>query len=351
MTPGQMSTSGTAPPIELFNVADGVPVYMGAQRIVNIVGHLHEPDSIESLAYSLNGGPERPVFFKVAGAVAQRLLHSGDFNIDTIGREQLRPDNTLVVTASLRDGGREERVWRFPAAAGDSPPDYRLALHDVEHPQQVAQVVDGRWRVSGDATGDRWLEIAEEDAGLDRVILFGRDDLGTGYTIRARLMVTSWVGNLHNIGLLFKWNPHLQGDGTHLPSQWSTGLGYYYSHCPGLRIRYGVDVHTNAEGRKMGDHVLAEAPLSHWRYWARRLGRRFVGDRPGFEQVVPGVPYYFELRIEEGVHALTVWKAGRPKPRPRVVVNNPPQLLDQGAAGIIAHRCGVRVFDFAVETS
>ena len=345
-----MTTPGAETRIELFNVADGVSIYTGAQRIVNIVGHLRDPDSVESLGYSLNGGPERPVFFKFADATAQRLPRSGDFNIDTIGREQLRVDNTLVVTASLRDGSREERVWRFPAAAGDSPPDYRLALHDVEHPQQVSQVVDGRWRVAGDATGDRWLEIAEEDSGLDRIILFGRDDLGTGYTIRARLMITSWVGTPHNIGLLFKWNPHLQGDGTHLPSQWSTGLGYYYSRCPGLRIRYGVDVHMNAEGQKMGDYVLAEAPLSHWRYWVGRIGRRFRGRWTGLDQVLPGVPYYFELRIEEGVHALTVWKAGRPKPRPRVVVDSPPQLLDRGAAGIIAHRCGVRVFDFAVET-
>jgi hypothetical protein len=345
-----MTTSGTENKIELFNVADDVPVYTGAQRLFNILGNLREPETVDSLSYSLNDGPETPVFFKFGDATANRLAHPGDFNIDTIGREQLQADNTLVVTASLRDGGRQESAWRFPKAAGDSPADYRLDLNNAAHPQQVSQIVDGRWRVAGDSTGDRRLEIRPEDAGLDRVILFGRDDLGTGYTIRARLMVTSWTGTLHNVGLLFKWNPHFQGDGTYLPSKWSTGLGYYYSHCPGLRIRYGVDVHLDAQRRKVGDYILAEAPLSHWRYWAKRLGHRFVGDRPGLEQVVPGVMYHFELRIEEGLHALTVWKAGRRKPRPRVVVENPPQLLDQGAAGIIAHRCGVRVFDFAVES-
>jgi hypothetical protein len=208
--------------------------------------------------------------------------------------------------------------------------------------------VDGRWRVGGDDTGNRWLEIAEDDAGLDRVVLFGRDDLSAGYTIRARVLVTSWVGKPHNVGLLFKWNPHLQGDGTSLPSQWSTALGYFYSKCPGVRIRYGVDVHLDDNGRKVGDYVLAEARLSRWRALVGRTFRRIRGSKI-YSQLAPGVPYCFELRVGKAVHTLTVWKCGRRKPSPQVVVNNPHPYLESGAAGVIAHRCGVRVYEFEVE--
>jgi len=338
------------PEIDLWNVCDGVPVYTGAQSNVNILGRLRRPEEVGELTYSLNGGPALPVFFKNAEATANRLALPGDFNIDTIDRDQIQSDNSLVMTASLRDGGSEEQTWRFPAVpAGNSDKSFRLDLQGVEHPQQVSQLVDGRWRVGGDDRDNRWLEIPEEDAGLDRVILFGRDDLTTGYTIRARVLVTSWVGIPHNVGLLFKWNPHLRGDGTNLPSQWSTALGYYYSNCPGIRIRYGVDVHVNADGQKMGDYVLAEATLSRWRALAGRVIRRLGGGSRIFAQLAPGTPYCFELRIEEAAHALTVWRCGRSKPSPQIVVDNPTQYLDRGAAGIIAHRCGVRVYDFEVE--
>jgi hypothetical protein len=338
------------PEIDLWNVRDGVPVYTGAQSVVNFLGRLRRPEEVGDLTYSLNGGPARPVFFKNSEAKANRLALPGDFNIDTIGRDQIQSDNTLVMTASLRNGDSVEQTWRFPSRpAGDHDKSFRLDLRGVEHSQQVSQMVDGRWRVGGEGEGKRWLEIAEEDAGLDRVILFGRDDLTTGYTIRARVLVTSWVGMPHNVGLLFKWNPHLRGDGTILPSQWSTALGYYYSNCPGIRIRYGVDVHVNADGQKIGDYVLAEAKLSRWRDLTGRLIKRFAGKERIFAQLAPGTPYCFELRIEEAVHTLTVWKCGRSKPSPQVVVENPTQYLKSGAAGIIAHRCGVRVYDFEVE--
>jgi hypothetical protein len=344
----------TRPPagreIDLWNVCDGVPVYTGAQRTVNILGRLPHPEEVATLTYSLNGGPALPVFFKNSTATANRLALPGDFNIDTVDRDQLQGDNTLVMTASFRNGERVEQTWRFPSVpAGDRDKSLRLDLGGVEHAQQVSQMVDGRWRIGGDGEGQRWLEIAEEDAGLDRVILFGRDDLTTGYTIRARVLVTSWVGMPHNVGLLFKWNPHLRGDGTTLPSQWSTALGYYYSNCPGIRIRYGVDVHMNADGQKVGDYVLAETKLSPWRDLAGRVIKRFAGKQRIFAQLAPGKLYCFELRIEEAAHALTVWRCGRSQPSPQVVVNNPTQYLERGAVGIIAHRCGVRVYDFEIE--
>ncbi|MGI9534500.1 MAG: hypothetical protein ACR2NW_06085, partial [Thermodesulfobacteriota bacterium] len=175
----------------------------------------------------------------------------------------------------------------------------------------------------------------------------------------ARLSVTSWTHITHNVGLLFKWNPHLQGDGTNLPIQWSTGLGYYYSLSKGLRIRFGKDVHVDQKGNKQGDYILREKPLSYSRYFKGKLIKfsRFVmknekkslffGRNP-FSQITPGIQYYFKLKVHPERYSLTVWEDGTVEPSPQLVVNEPIEVLPQGSVGIIAYNCGVRIYEFNV---
>jgi hypothetical protein len=313
-------------------------------------GRLGDVDDVERLSYSLNGGAQLPVSFESRAASASRLACLGDFNIDTLEREQLKAENRLTLTVDRKDGRQVKRTVDFPVdmkrcAAGS----FRLDLSGVDHAQQAGQLVNGRWRVGRAVDGERCLEVLPEDAGLDRIILFGNDNLESGYTIRSRLQVNRWLRPVHNVGLLFKWNPHLQGDGTDLPSQWSTGLGYYYSQCRGLRIRIGVDVRLKSQREKLGDHVLGEGTLSPWRYRASRAYQKLTGGIRVIPQVVPGRPYWFELKVRRKEYALTVWPAGRSRPSPQVVVENPPELLNRGSAGIIAHQCAVRVFEFEIE--
>jgi hypothetical protein len=336
--------------IEVWNVQNNIGVYAGAQNILNIIGRLNDAEVVETLVYKLNSGPEVQVFFRNQRVSANRLARQGDFNIDTITRDQLLIENKLQLIARLKDGTQVSRSYLLTVKFGHGRTShFNLDFTSTEHPQELGQLVDGKWRIGRDERGQACLEILPEDAGLDRIILFGTDELQSSYTIRTRINVKRWLGAIHNVGLLFKWNPHLQGDGTCLPSQWTTGLGYYYSHCPGLRIRIGVDVHLNEHRKKVGDNIFGEGVLSTRRYWANKMVRNLTRGRCWVPQIVPGLDYWFELRVDSGAYALTVWPITHLRPSPQVVVTSPPELLAKGAVGIIAHYCAVRVIEFHLE--
>ena len=339
------------PQIELWNLHDGVPAYADAQRIFNVLGRLQDPAAFAALRYRLNDGPVTPVHFKASPNEGGRLARLGDFNIDTIDTAQLQNHNRLALMARHKNGAEVTHSVEFPVLSSPVKKTHRLNLNGAELPQQIGQIIDGRWQVSEDRNGQACLEIREDDAGLDRIILLSTNTLDTGYRIRARLAITAWTGSPYNVGLVFMWNPHLQGDGTSLPGQWSTGLGYYYSHCRGLRIRYGVDVHLDQFGKKIGDHILGEKCFSLGRYWRSRLlekARLTAAPQP---QLIPGSTYLFDLVIRDDIHALTVWRESGRQPPPQIVVHNPARPLSAGAAGIIAHRCALRIYDFEISSA
>lgn len=132
-------------PIELWNVRDEVPTYVGAQRIVNILGRLSNVDDVEYLSYSLNDGPRVPVFFASRAWSANRLAHLGDFNIDTVERGQLKAENRLTPTIQQKDGREIVRTVCFPVDTSQLGTDnFRLDLNRVNYAQQVGQLVNVR---------------------------------------------------------------------------------------------------------------------------------------------------------------------------------------------------------------
>ena len=335
--------------INVWNVHEGIPVYTEAQTIFNVVGNLSDISGVSSLSYELNDGPSTPVFFKQPKVLANRLERIGDFNIDTVDVKQLNDQNRLSIKAQLTNGEEVLKTINFPKRPIEANEHlFRLDCTDKSFPEEVGQVVDGQWQIKTAPDGNRCLELESKHTGLDRIILLTNNQLTTGYRIFTRLNIIAWTGSPFNVGLVYKWNPHLQGDGSQLPSQWTTGLGYYYSHCPGLRIRTGVDVHLNDRGEKLGDYIMAEKPFSPWRYWASQVLKKARIIKHPLPQIIPGIDYCFELVIGNDIETLTVWKMDCMKPQPQIVVHNPPNLLPFGAAGIIAHRCGLRVYDFDV---
>jgi len=336
--------------IDLWNLSRGGIARSGAVDIFNVVGHVRDPDTLDAFNYRLNDGAETPIFFLRPGAKGGRLGRPGDFNIDTIGSADLAADNLLSLR-TLRNGGRQQTLEiPFRARPFAQPePSFRLDLNGVTAPEEVGQIVEGPWRVGRDASGRRCLEVAPEDAGYDRIILFGRGDWTTGYEVRARLAVTRITG-AHNIGLVFKWNPHARGDGTWLPRVWSSGLGYYcsYAERPGIRIRYGVQVRRDESGRKQGDFLLAESPL-HTRcsMLLTRLKQRTRLWR-GASDLALNRDYGFRMRVHPERYQLTVWPADRREPAPQVVVARPVDPLPHGSVGILALRVGVRLYEYEV---
>lgn len=335
--------------LEVWNLAPDVPVWPHAQTTFNVVGRLNFPARVESFVYSLNGGSERPVYFNRHRKPVGRLSHFGDFNIDTISTRELSRRNQIVFRILDRHVGWSEHEIDFSLIPGESREKYfNLNLDAVDYPQQVGQVVDGRWQISEDEDQAPCLEIKPEDGGYDRILLFGHRTWDSFYEIKAQLEVTAWLGRPHNVGLLFKWNPHRLGDGAHLPSEWSTGLGYYVSGFPGLRFQCGVDVHKDPSGRRVGNIILKEAPLSLWRSYANGVLKRFFPTKNPIAQIIPGKRYNFRMRIRPEEYRLTVWREGRREPPPQLTISKPVEHLAQGSVGIIAHYCGVRLYQYEV---
>jgi len=343
---------------EIWNLAPESTAVSGAQNIFNILGRLKHPESVKRFTYSVNGGPEREIFFKKSKNSSERLMRPGDFNIDTVQVHELGGENVIVFRVDT--GAERTYDLRFSTRPYcDGVPSFRLDMSDANYSHEVGQVVDGRWLCGTDENSEPCLEIQKEDAGLDRIILFGRHNWTAGYEINATLSVTSWTHITHNVGLLFKWNSHRQGDGSSLPPEWSTGLGYYYSLSRGLRIRLGRDVHFDHNGNKRGDIVLKESPLSHYHYLKGRMLKAYRGvsrimrkngngTKNPFSQIIPGKRYCFNMVVDPEVYQLTVWEEGKKKPSPQLVANNPEDILPNGSVGIIAYNCGVRIYSYEV---
>jgi hypothetical protein len=340
--------------IEVWNLSPGGVARCDAVSIFNVVGALKRPKEIREAHYSLNAGPEKPVFFE-RGKTTLRLGPPGEFNIDTIMSSSLREQNLLrfrILRTAGRTGIHELNFGARPFL--DPSPRFKLDLSCPSNAEEVGQVVDGPWRVAEDDGGRRCLEIRPEEAGYDRIILFGRHDWTTGYELFARFSVTALTG-MHNVGLIFKWNPHKQGDGTWLPSQWSTGLGYYCSYGePGVRIRFGVDVHRTEAGEKVGDYLLGHAHLNRLRYRRTWLVSKFW-RRGQPSELKLYQDYLCRLRVHPDQYALTMWRPGasgmatdedRGEPVPQVIVDEPSDLLPRGSVGVIAHQVGIRLYEF-----
>lgn len=347
--------------IELWNLVAGVPAKVGTQKIFNVVGRLKDPTQVDKLFYSLNGNPEKLVFFNSSTHVSERMEKLGDFNIDTIELEDLQPNNTLVLRAIDRDGNETIDRVDFPISwFTEKSPSFKLNLEGIDYPQQVGQVVEGRWLLNRDErTSEPFLEVTPEDAGYDKIILFGRHDWTDSYQIKARFCVTSILEDNHNCGVFFKWNPHLQGGGTCLPTNWSTGLAYYSSLSKGMRIRFGVNVHKDDLNKLHGSYILDEQILNSMLYWRgkiiRGLRRRVQKINPNFWQVqkpqsqlVPGKQYYFKMVVDRDRYSFTVWEYGTKEPLPQAVAIEPIDRLPQGSVGIGAYQCSLRLYEYNV---
>jgi hypothetical protein len=336
--------------IAIWNLTDGGIARSGCVDIFNIVGNVADPASIEKFAYQLNDGPEVPIFFTRRTEPGARLIRVGDFSIDTIALADLAPTNRLSFRIKRAGGGEHIQQIRFrPAPFEEMQPRFRLDLDGVRGAEQVGQVVEGPWRVAQDERGRRCLEIAPEDAGYDRIILFGRKDWTTGYEVHARVAITRIIGP-HNIGLVFQWNPHERGDGTWLPKKWSSGLGYYcsYGEDPGIRIRFGVQAHYDETGRIRGEYLLAHCPLTTRRQvLINKIKHKARLSRWSTELRLHR-DYSFRMLVHPKRFALTVWPAAGAEPTPQLVVGDPVDPLRQGAVGILAYHVGVRLYEFAV---
>ena len=332
--------------LDVWNLTPGGVNRIGAQTFFNVVGHVKNRTDSTRLLYSLNGQPEKPVYL----GESPRLVPLGNFNIDTIDTSALKDENVLEL--KVIDNGRSGQV-SIPFKTKpfeEHTPVFDLDLDGIENAEEVGQVIEGLWRVDRDESGRPYLTLRPDDAGYDRLIGFGRSDWTTGYEIETQFVINKWTQRGYfNVGLLFKWNPHDRGDGTRLPTQWSTGLAYYAEKCPGLRLRFGVDVHEDEYGVKHGSHVLQETTYIRWRRWVGFVRNRLVRiGRTPIPQLSPGIPYRIRTRIAPDLYTFTIWVDGEPEPSPQLAVTDPPDMLPTGCVGLIACNCSMNVYEYRV---
>lgn len=334
--------------IEVWNLTAGGAAKAGAVEIFNITGKLRRPDEVKELRYELNGAGVRSVYFNRTTGPEPRLTFPGSFNIDTVALGDLRPENLLRLQILKANGAEVIEEIPFssdPFSPGE--PRFALNLEGVVQPEEVGQVVEGPWLIRRDERGQPCLEITPENAGYDRIILFGHQGWTTGYEITARLAVTH-ADRSHNLGLIFKWNPHERGDGSWLPTKWSSGLAYYRSYGkPGLLIRFGDGVYVDETGTKHGSYELAHAPLNKWRGLTNRLLNKFGLPHSGTEYAI-GRDTCFRMRVHPDSYALTVWPAGTSEPTPMLRAEKPLDRLPHGSVGILAYQIAFRLYELDV---
>lgn len=332
------------PGIALWHLADGGTCLVGAQPLFNVLGAVEPTDR---LFYRLNGGPERTVVVN-AGRTIPRLQKPGHFSIDTIGMQDLQPDNVLELLALGLDHRPRRRTLRFsirPCAPLESG--YRLDFDPPGGLLSVAQVVEGRWTLRGSGA-DRHLALPEAASGYDRVLLLGTLREGQHVSVEVRLTIDRWTSASHAAGFVFGWQGHPSGLGQDLPQRWTTGLAYYTAKSQGLLLRLGRDVSNGTGGERIGDQVLAAGPLHTLRRRGNEVGRRLGLDPNAWSQWRPGRPYVVRMEVRDRLLVLSAWAdGGAPRHRPLHAVV--PGAALQGGLGLLLHHAAARVHDVRVD--
>jgi len=137
---------------------NGVP-----QRWVNVLGRVSPSDGV-TMTYSLNGAASKPLSI---GPNHTRLAKPGDFNVELDSRELQKGENRLVINAVYPSGENLEKtvevVWA-PKLPQELP--LRVNWQSAENIQDVAQVVDGLWKLT-----EQGVRVVEPY--YDRVLAIG----------------------------------------------------------------------------------------------------------------------------------------------------------------------------------
>ncbi|MEM9033479.1 MAG: hypothetical protein AAGD18_02705 [Actinomycetota bacterium] len=331
-------------PIEIWNLTDDGPVEVGPQPLVPIVGRIHDWRPDEQLTWRLDDGEPAPAFVSTG---AERLSWHGDFAIDGLLRDALAEGEVHELELRLDGPARSHRaeVKFRPIATAAPEPSWDLAAMTGDEVEQIVQVIEGRWSLE---TEPNRLRIEPGDEGYDRIIAFGRDTYTGDYLLDTTFTIDGFAAGkrFHAFGLLFKWRPHRQGDGTHLPRNWTSGLGIFSSTGPGLAIRYGEDVHYLPGGIRVGNTVVGTRRLDALR-WA--ASRATVRSRllPVLPQLPIGTRVRMSLEVEDGRHRLSIETEGRRSIERHLEVEAP-EPIETGCVGFMAAWTAVTVEELRV---
>lgn len=193
--------------IPVINVWYGLEQSFGQhgtpQRWINILGNVSDPDAIQSLAYSLNGGQELPLFI---GSDQHRLVEPGDFNVDIFRTALVSGENELVLRAvdtldhqevvTVTINYTDEDTW--------SETD-EIEWSAVPAIEDAVEIVDGLWEIDNGAA-------RTTIPGYDRLLAIG-DIAWTDYEVSVPITIHDMQFNggdngAPGLGVLMRWTGH-----------------------------------------------------------------------------------------------------------------------------------------------
>jgi hypothetical protein len=259
---------------------------------INILGNVFDADGLAWLGYSLNGGDTVRLSI---GPDGRRLAARGDFNIDIPYPTLLTGLNGVVIMArdSAGETSRDSVVVNY-SRGNTWPTNYGITWNTAANIQDVAQVVDGLWSITGD--GLRPLAT-----GYDRFVAVGE---GTWDDYEVTVPVT--IHRFDSAG----YAPPSNGGGVGFALRWP---GHSDSPAP-------------LAGRQPKTGYLPLGALGWYTYSTGREGLVIVGNNAAVvaqdttgRVLQMGVQYIFKMRIQTnagvgGLYRLKVWRSGLPEP-------------------------------------
>ena len=176
------------------------------QRWINVLGTVSDAERVEALTYRLGGGPADTLRM---GSDLHRLAEPGDFNVE-LGWDEVEPgENELVVTARYDDGRLATARATLVVTRGNTwPLPYQVDFSEVDTLQEVVQVVDGHWALTGDG-------VRTVTPYYDRVLCLG-DSMWQNYEALVRLTIHGFTPsepgpptyNVTHFGVAMRWRGH-----------------------------------------------------------------------------------------------------------------------------------------------
>ncbi|HDL48387.1 MAG TPA: tandem-95 repeat protein, partial [Actinobacteria bacterium] len=268
-----------------------------AQKWIDLLGNVDDPDGIASLSYSLNGGTSHGLSM---GPDTRRLLMPGDFDvqISTADPDLVVGTNTVVIVAIDGLGNPTTKTVTFNWSTGNVwPSPYSIDWSTVTDIQDVAQVVDGQWEINS-------KNLLTVDVGYDRLI-----DIGDVTSDQYEVLVPMTIRGLDTV------------NGYDAPS-----------YGPALGILMGWDGHENCS--VFTEPACDPSAQPVWGWWPSGSlgelrwtdtfeGLRLVGFNPDSrtelaQSISIGSTYWFKMRVELTVdgplYSLKIWEDGTTEP-------------------------------------
>jgi hypothetical protein len=174
------------------------------QQWYNVQGRVWDTETVETLYYTLNGGPASDL---TLGPDGKRLVGVDDYNIE-IDYEDLVPGpNQLVITAIDTLGQQRDTTVTVNFTDGVTwAQPYTASFTTASSISDVAHVIDGKWYlVPGEG-----IRVDSSATGYDRLIGLGDYRWATDYEVLVPMTI-HWAqddGAPNGVGLAIGWQGH-----------------------------------------------------------------------------------------------------------------------------------------------